>query len=317
MNESTGSISRWACRASNEVNTQNDLTMYSNKLYTPLRYPGGKARFAPFIAETMQANGLDGGHYLEPYAGGAGVALELLFHGHACHVHINDLDPAINAFWISATRHPEQLLRLLYDTPIDMDQWFRWRRVLRGETEATLVERGFATLFMNRTNRSGILKAGVIGGMAQTGEYKLDARLDKPTLSARIERIADRADDISVYCEDAHALLTRCSDFLPTASLIYLDPPYYVKGRGLYRNFYMHEDHLAIAKLLQSQEFSRLWVVSYDNVEEICAMYQMSERLTYALNYTAQKRYIGSEVMFFSRDLAIDEKSIPQSKEVA
>ncbi|WP_028603640.1 DNA adenine methylase [Ottowia thiooxydans] len=291
--------------------------MYSNKLYTPLRYPGGKARFAPFIAETMQANGLDGGHYLEPYAGGAGVALELLFHGHACHVHINDLDPAINAFWISATRHPEQLLRLLYDTPIDMDQWFRWRRVLRGETEATLVERGFATLFMNRTNRSGILKAGVIGGMAQTGEYKLDARLDKPTLSARIERIADRADDISVYCEDAHALLTRCSDFLPTASLIYLDPPYYVKGRGLYRNFYMHEDHLAIAKLLQSQEFSRLWVVSYDNVEEICAMYQMSERLTYALNYTAQKRYIGSEVMFFSRDLAIDEKSIPQSKEVA
>lgn len=291
--------------------------MYSNKLYTPLRYPGGKARFAPFIAETMQANGLDGGHYLEPYAGGAGVALELLFHGHACHVHINDLDPAINAFWVSATRHPEELLRLLHDTPVDMDQWLRWRGVLRGETEATLVERGFATLFMNRTNRSGILKAGVIGGMAQTGEYKLDARLDKPTLSARIERIAVRADDITVYCEDAHALLARCSDFLPTASLIYLDPPYYVKGRGLYRNFYLHEDHLAIAKLLQSQKFARLWVVSYDNAEEICAMYQMSQGLTYSLNYTAQKRYIGSEVMFFSRDLAIDEKSIPQSKAAA
>lgn len=288
--------------------------MYSKKLYTPLRYPGGKARFAPFIAETMQANGLDGGHYLEPYAGGAGVALELLFHGHACHVHINDLDPAINAFWVSATRHPEDLLRLLHDTPVDMDQWFRWRGVLRGETEATLVERGFATLFMNRTNRSGILKAGVIGGMAQTGAYKLDARLDKPTLSARIERIAVRADDITVYCEDAHALLARCGDFLPAVSLIYLDPPYYVKGRGLYRNFYVHEDHLAIAKLLQSQEFARPWVVSYDNAEEICAMYQMSQGLTYSLNYTAQKRYIGSEVMFFSGDLAIDEKSIPQSK---
>lgn len=291
--------------------------MYSNKLYTPLRYPGGKARFAPFIAETMQANGLDGGQYLEPYAGGAGAALELLFHGHASHIHINDLDPAINAFWVSVTRHPEELLRLLHDTPIDMDQWFRWRGVLRGETEATLVERGFATLFMNRTNRSGILKAGVIGGMAQTGEYKLDARLDKPTLSARIERIAARADNMTVYCEDARALLSRCSDFLPTQSLIYLDPPYYVKGRGLYRNFYMHEDHLAIAKLLQSKKFERHWVVSYDNVEEISAMYQMSEGLTYSLNYTAQKRYIGSEVMFFSRDLAIDEKSIPQSKQAA
>ena len=291
--------------------------MYSNKLYTPLRYPGGKARFAPFIAETMQANGLHGGHYLEPYAGGAGVALELLFHGHACHVHINDLDPALNAFWVSATRHPEELLRLLHDTPVDMDQWFRWRGVLRGETEATLVERGFATLFMNRTNRSGILKGGVIGGMAQAGEYKLDARLDKPALSARIERIALRADDITVYCEDAHSLLARCSDFLPAASLIYLDPPYYVKGRGLYRNFYMHEDHLAIAKLLQSQNFARLWVVSYDNAEQICAMYQMSQGLTYSLNYTAQKRYVGSEVMFFSRDLAIDEESIPQSKAAA
>ncbi|MFW2356552.1 DNA adenine methylase [Hydrogenophaga sp.] len=291
--------------------------MYSNKLYTPLRYPGGKARFAPFIAETMQANGLDGGHYLEPYAGGAGVALELLFHGHACHVHINDLDPALNAFWVSATRHPEELLRLLHDTPVDMEQWFRWRGVLRGETEATLVERGFATLYMNRTNRSGILKGGVIGGMAQAGEYKLDARLDKAALSARIERIAVRADDITVYCENAYDLLARCNDFLPTASLIYLDPPYYVKGRGLYRNFYLHEDHLAIAKLLQSKKFVRSWVVSYDNAEEICAMYQMSQGLTYSLNYTAQKRYVGSEVMFFSRDLAINEESIPQSKAVA
>lgn len=291
--------------------------MYSNKLYTPLRYPGGKARFAPFIAETMQANGLDGGHYLEPYAGGAGVALELLFHGHACHVHINDLDPALNAFWVSATRHPEELLRLLYDTPVDMEQWFRWRGVLRGETEATLVERGFATLFMNRTNRSGILKGGVIGGMAQAGEYKLDARLDKAALSARIERIAVRADDITVYCENAQDLLARCNDFLPTASLIYLDPPYYVKGRGLYRNFYLHEDHLAIAKLLQSKKFVRSWVVSYDNAEEICAMYQMSQGLTYSLNYTAQKRYVGREVMFFSRDLAINEENIPQTKAVA
>ena len=106
-------------------------------------------------------------------------------------------------------------------------------------------------------------------------------------------------------------------DATPTASLIYLDPPYYVKGRGLYRNFYLHEDHLAIAKLLQSQTFARPWVVSYDNAGEICAMYQMSQGLTYSLNYTAQKRYVGSEVMFFSRDLVIDEEGIPQSKAAA
>jgi DNA adenine methylase len=288
--------------------------MYSNKLYTPLRYPGGKARFAPFIAETMASNGLQGGHYLEPYAGGAGVALELLFHGHASHVHINDLDPALNAFWVSVTRYPEDLLRLLRDTPVTMEEWLRLREVLRETTSATLVERGFATLFMNRTNRSGILKGGVIGGLDQSGPYKLDARLDKAALATRIERIAQRAADISVYCEDAHTLLTRCGELLPKNSLIYLDPPYYVKGRGLYRNFYQHEDHLAIANLLQSRRFKLPWVVSYDNADEICEMYSMSKGMSYSLNYTAQKRYLGSEVMFFSRDLAIAENLIPKPR---
>lgn len=287
--------------------------MYSNKLYTPLRYPGGKARFAPFIAETMRANGLHGGHYLEPYAGGAGVALELLFHGHASHVHINDLDPALNAFWVCVTRHSKALLRMLRDTPVDIEQWLKWREVVRGDANASLVERGFATLFMNRTNRSGILKGGVIGGLAQEGDYKIHARYDKAALAARIERIAQRADDITVHCEDAHVLLARCGKFLPKKALVYLDPPYYVKGRGLYRNFYRHDDHLAIAKLLQSRKFARPWVVSYDNADEICDMYSMSQGLSYSLNYTAQRRYVGSEVMFFSRNMAIPEESIPQS----
>ena len=133
-------------------------------------------------------------------------------------------------------------------------------------------------------------------------------------MTARIERIAQHAEDITVHCEDAHALLSRCHEFLPKNSLVYLDPPYYVKGRGLYRNFYKHEDHLAIAKLLQSRFFKRPWVVSYDNAEEICEMYSMSEGMSYSLHYTAQKRYLGSEVMFFSRDLSIAEELIPNPK---
>ncbi len=134
--------------------------MYSNKLFTPLRYPGGKARFTPFIASVMQFNGLDGGHYMEPYAGGAGVALELLFDGVVTDVHINDADPAVHAFWLAATAHSDALIRLVDSEPIDMDAWMHWRDVMRGTTQATDVERGFATLFMNRTNRSGILKGG-------------------------------------------------------------------------------------------------------------------------------------------------------------
>ncbi|OGT03091.1 MAG: DNA methyltransferase [Gallionellales bacterium RBG_16_57_15] len=285
--------------------------MYSNKLYSPLRYPGGKARFAPFIAEVMQSNGLAKGHYFEPYAGGAGVALELLFHGHASHVHINDLDPAVNAFWAAVTRHPEAILRLLHDTPVTMEQWHHWRAVMRGELPADAIEHGFSTLFMNRTNRSGILKGGVIGGKAQAGDYKLDARLKKDVLASRIERIAAHAGNITVYCEDANQLLLRCTEFLPPKSLIYLDPPYYVKGRGLYRNYYAHDDHVAIAEVLQSSAFKRSWVVSYDNVQEICQMYRESQGLTYGLNYTAQERYVGNEVMFFSRKLRIPEAEPP------
>ncbi|MCA1326219.1 DNA adenine methylase [Herbaspirillum sp. alder98] len=278
--------------------------MFSKKLYTPLRYPGGKARFAPFIGQLMVSNGLAGGHYFEPYAGGAGVALELLFHGVCSHAHINDLDPAIYDFWHSVIHAPEDLLRLIADTPVSMEQWHYWRNVMRGEIVVTQVERGFATLFMNRTNRSGILKGGVIGGLCQSGAYKLDARYKKDVLMARIQRIASHSNHISVYHEDALSLLKRCKDFLPLRSLIYLDPPYYMKGQGLYRNFYEHKDHAEIAHLLQGKRFSRSWVVSYDNVAEIQSMYAMAKALSYGLNYSAQKQYIGSEIMFFSDRLA-------------
>lgn len=291
--------------------------MYSNKLYSPLRYPGGKAPFAPFIAKVMSESRLSGGHYLEPYAGGAGVALELLFDGHASHVHINDADPAVYAFWKAVTKHSSKLLALLEVTPITIEEWFRWRSVLREESKASVVEKGFATLFLNRTNRSGILKGGVIGGKNQDGEYKLDARFKKEVVAARIEAIASRSRDISVYCEDSLQLLQRCSGFLPKQSLIYLDPPYYVKGKGLYRNYYEYDDHVAIAKKLQQKSFRWPWVVSYDNAEEICAMYQMARSLSYGLNYSAQRRYIGNEVMFFSQHLVIPDEQIPQAKAVA
>ena len=291
--------------------------MYSNKLYSPLRYPGGKAPFAPFIAEIMEANGLIGGHYLEPYAGGAGVALDLLFHGYVSHIHINDIDPAIYAFWVSVTQYADELLDLLESTPITMEEWFKWRSVLRNENEVSMVKKGFATLFLNRTNRSGILKAGVIGGKAQIGEYKLDARFKKDVIAARIKKIAEHADNVSVYREDSLQLLSLCADFLPQKSLIYLDPPYYVKGKGLYRNYYEHDDHNGIAETLQNDNFQWPWVVSYDNVEEICSMYKLSKSLSYGLNYTAQRRYIGNEVMFFSQHLFIPDEAIPQTKSAA
>jgi len=273
--------------------------MYSNKLYTPLRYPGGKARFAPLIAEVIHSNGLTGGHYLEPYAGGAGVALILLFDGHVSQVHINDADPAVAVFWRAATTQSAELINKVANEPVTLEAWHHWRSVMLGQTEATELDRGFATLFMNRTNRSGILLGGAIGGKGQSGTYKLDARFMRDKICARLARIGEHSSAIRVYEEDANTLLTRCHKFLPTKSLVYLDPPYYVKGAGLYRNFYKHADHDRIAKLLNCASFRRPWIVSYDNVSEIRSMYEFARSLTYGLSYTAQRRYIGAEVMFF------------------
>ncbi|EPB4340051.1 DNA adenine methylase [Enterobacter kobei] len=291
--------------------------MFSNKLFSPLRYPGGKAPFAPFIAKIMDKNSVLGGHYLEPYAGGAGVALSLLFNGQAEHIHINDADPAVYAFWKAVVEHSSELLYLLETTPITIEEWFKWRSVLREESNVNLVEKGFATLFMNRTNRSGILKAGVIGGIKQDGNYKLDARFKKENISERIKLIAKHAGRISVYCEDSLQLLQRCKEIMPLKSMIYLDPPYYIKGKGLYRNYYEHEDHVAIANLIQNESFEWPWIVSYDNTEEICSMYKMSKSLSYGLNYTAQRRYVGNEVMFFKKDLIVPDESIPHTKSCA
>jgi Site-specific DNA methylase len=274
--------------------------MYSNKLYTPLRYPGGKARFAPLIAELMRTNNLAGGHYLEPYAGGAGVAITLLLDGVAECIHINDADPAVAVFWRVATLQTRELINMVANEPVTMDAWHHWRAVMLGQEPAPELDRGFATLFMNRTNRSGILKGGVIGGKAQTGTYKLDERFMRDELCSRLDRIGRHASAIHVYEEDAHKLLQRCHRFLPIKSLVYLDPPYYVKGEGLYRNFYKHEDHARIARLLGSVRFRRPWVVSYDNANEIRAMYHYARSFTYGLHYTAQRRYTGAEVMFFS-----------------
>ena len=282
--------------------------MYSKTLYTPLRYPGGKARFAPFIAEVISSNGLTDGHYLEPYAGGAGVALILLFDGHVSQVHINDADPAVAVFWRAATTQASSLINRVADEPVTLEAWHHWRSVMLGETQASELERGFATLFMNRTNRSGILKGGVIGGKNQAGFYKLDARFMRDQICTRLQRIGAHSSAIHVYEEDARALLIRAHRFLPRNSLVYLDPPYYVKGSGLYRNFYKQDDHERIAKLLGGANFRRPWIVSYDNVTEIRSMYEYARSFTYDLNYTAQRRYMGGEVMFFSDRLMLPQQ---------
>ncbi|QIM65236.1 DNA adenine methylase [Frederiksenia canicola] len=263
--------------------------------YTPLRYPGGKAKFAPAVKQIIEQNNLYG-HYVEPFAGGAGIALDLLFNNNVADIHINDLDLAVYNFWLSVTKFNNEFIKLIEETPVTIEEWHKQKQNIN-RTDLSTLEHGFATFFLNRTNRSGILKAGVMGGLNQTGNYKLDCRFNKAELMKRIERIGQYSEHIHIYNQDALELLSNIDSLIPRNSLIYLDPPYYVKGQGLYRNFYKHDDHKAICQTLANVKTP--WIVSYDNHPAIKEIYQDYRQADYTLNYSANKKTKGSEVMIY------------------
>lgn len=277
---------------------------------TPLRYPGGKAKLARFFMLLAQRNALTDMHYVEPYAGGAGVALALLFEEYASHIYINDINPPIFSFWHTVLNQTDYICRRILETEVCMEEWYRQKEIVTNFEDNTIEELGFATFFLNRTNHSGIINAGIIGGREQTGIWKMDARYNKRDLIQRIEKIANFRTRIHLYNDDAVHLLENIALDLPQNTLIYLDPPYYVKGQNLYQNFYQHQDHETIAHLLQNMPHS--WVVSYDNVEPIRMMYANYRMQPYNLSYTASRiRQQGSEVMIFSENLNIPEVEDP------
>jgi len=279
---------------------------------TPLRYPGGKGKLTDFIKLVFVQNNLISGHYVEPYAGGAGIAINLLLQGYAGHIHLNDINRSVYAFWHSVLYETDALCQKIVSTEVTIDEWFIQKNIQKNAQSHNLLELGFSTFFLNRTNRSGILAAGVIGGKNQNGKWKIDARYNKDDLVSRIERIYLNRDAISLYNVDAVSLIKNVLPSLPDKTLIYLDPPYYVKGQGLYENHYVHDDHIEIAELVQ-KNITHPWIVSYDHVPQITDMYKNAESIIYGINYSAQNRYEGAEAMFFSDGLLIPDIKNPSN----
>lgn len=272
--------------------------------YALLRYPGGKAKLAPFIKNVLEENSLCDSYYVEPYAGGGGTALSLLFTEYSRHIYLNDISYPLYCLWSAILNNTEYLTRRISDVRITPVTWTRQKHVLRSPQEYRPEQVGFAFLFLNRTNRSGIIKGGMIGGKSQAGRWKLDARFTRAELVRRVEAIAEYRNRISIYNMDAMAFMRTIVCELPANTLIYLDPPYYLKGSRLYPDYYHHDDHACIASYVQ-REVEQPWIVTYDNVDEISRLYSRCRSLTYNLNYSASTHRKGTEVMFFSDSLAV------------
>jgi DNA adenine methylase len=187
---------------------------------TPLRYPGGKGRLGPWLGQVIEANGLKGGWYIEPYAGGAGAALYLLKQGFVDQIVINDADPVIHAFWVAVTEHTDAFIDKLESTPVTVDKRLELLQIIAAPKGKSVLDIGFAAFFLNRTNRSGILAGGVIGGKLQDGLYKLNARYNKNDLISRIQVIGSLRNRINVLGVDALDLLADYSPGFPEKTLI-------------------------------------------------------------------------------------------------
>ncbi len=276
---------------------------------SPLRYPGGKSRITNFVAKVIRDNNITGGCYVEPFAGGAGVALNLLFDGIVDRIFINDKDRSIYAFWDAVVNHTERFICRLESINVTIEEWKKQREIQLNKENADLFDLGFSTFFLNRTNRSGIIMAGVIGGFSQTGKWKIDVRFNKESLIAKIKNIGKYRKKIHIFNLDAINFLDDVVSALDVRNtLIYLDPPYYVKGAQLYMNSFKHEDHVKIFNKLS--KLQHYWLVSYDDQKEIREIYQR-DSISYLLRYTVGPKYHGSEVMFASDNLILDFASNP------
>lgn len=282
---------------------------------SPLRYPGGKAKLARFIQKILDCNRFAGAYYAEPYAGGAAIGLSLLAFEYVDQIHLNDISYPVYAFWRSVLDHSEELCRLIANTRVSLKQWQLQKKIQATPESHSLIELGFSTFFLNRTNRSGIIKGGgPIGGHTQQGEWKLDARYYKKTLIARIQWIAERANRITLYNMDAADFLRKMAHQYGGAGMFtYLDPPYYVKGYRLYENYYTPDDHAKLAKLVQG-ELGNSWVVSYDDHQFLRELYGRRRSASYRLQYTAAQRRRGREIMFFSDDLILPDVTTPTGR---
>ncbi|MDP3051922.1 MAG: DNA adenine methylase [bacterium] len=271
------------------------------QFYSPLRYPGGKNKLAKFVALICEKNNING-HYVEPYAGSASVALYLLINGYVKEITVNDLDCGVFAFWHSILNETKKFCRKVRTTEITVGNWKKFKKI-HSNSKAKLFDLGFATFFLNRTNHSGIIDGGVIGGLDQKGEYKINCRFNKENLIERVKLIASYKKNIHLYNLDALELVKKIqAERSGKNTIFYFDPPYYLKAESLYFNHYEPNDHKKVSEEIKKIKNAR-WIVSYDDVSGIKNLYRGFRKIEYSLSYTARNNRVGREVLFLGENL--------------
>lgn len=265
---------------------------------SPLRYPGGKASIYDMTRDVIASHDMDLCQYAEPYAGGCGLALRLLTNNVVEELHLNDIDQSIASLWNCIVNQPEELASLISSAKLDMDEWYKQKAIQDIKNTVDPLELAFSTLFLNRTNRSGIIKAGVIGGKKQDGAYRMDCRFNKAALIKKVHQIAAIKDKIHIYNMDAIEFIEKLESLVLPKPLLMVDPPYYNKGQSLYTNFYNHEDHAAVSEKLAKTDLP--WLLTYDNTPEISELYKKFAQYQFDINYSAAKKRIGNELFITS-----------------
>lgn len=276
------------------------------RLLSPLRYPGGKTGLLDVVSSILRLNELDRRPYAEPFAGGAGLALGLLYGGYVSEIHLNDIDPSIWAFWHSVLNDTDRFVERILTADLSIAGWRHHRAVYLAEDVSSPLDLGFAAFFLNRTNRSGIIKgAGVIGGLDQKGSYKLDCRFNRDDLARRVQRVAKYRSQISLYRLDAINFINAADSELPRQALLCIDPPYFNKGSSLYTSFYRASDHAALAHAILALQ--RPWIVTYDPAPEICALYDTRPIHRVHVYYSVQTKRMAGEILVPSPGLEIPD----------
>ncbi len=277
---------------------------------SPLRYPGGKTQLYSFVKHTIAINHINNAIYSEPFCGGSGIAVSLLLHNIVDSIILNDYDSAIYSVWYAILNETDRFVKTISDTPVTIDEWDAQNRVYRNaqmhNQQDYNFNLGFAAFFLNRTNRSGIITGGPIGGHDQDSGYKLDCRFNKKNLIQKIKKIAEKRNSIRLYHMDAKDLIHNVLIHENRESLfVYFDPPYYKQGQNLYKNFFSDDDHVQLSNAIREMDEYK-WITTYDNEPRIREIYDDRTIQEYRIQYSANKTRKEIELIFHSPETIIE-----------